>query len=70
MPEIFAFCLDILLYKDVNGKLTKKLYDKVEILIFKVKFTYLSKKKHRHLLIVFCLTAYLLCKAYNITTIP
>lgn len=34
MPEIFVFCLDILLYKDVNGKLTKKLYDKVEILIF------------------------------------
>lgn len=28
MPEIFVFCLDILLYKDVNGNLTTKLYDK------------------------------------------
>lgn len=34
MLEIFVFCLDILLYKDVNGKLMKKLYDKVEVLIF------------------------------------
>lgn len=43
MPEIFVFCLDILLYKDVNDKLTKKLYDKVEILIFQSQLTYLKK---------------------------
>lgn len=45
MPELFVFCLDILLYKDVNGKLTKKLYDKVEILIFQSQIHLLILKK-------------------------
>lgn len=64
MSQIFVSCLDILLYKDVNGNLTTKLYDKSRDFSFSksISLTYLGKK-HHHLLIVFCLTAYLLCES-------